>query len=166
MREPVHGGHILNLHQIFRSVVHLGGYEKVCSDKKWKVVIEPYDFPATATNSSYVVKNIYQKYLYPYEAVVLRKEPIEKFIAMRKAEEALDQQSGSAAPRRSRMNTGSQGATPAINQAAAMAHQNGTPAPNASALPSRQFAPAMFRSAHNPDEDGKDGRGIDFLSQV
>lgn len=122
-------------------------------------MIEPYNFPATATNSSYVVKSIYQKYLYPYESVVLRKEPIEKFIALRKAEEALDQQSGSAVSRRSRMNTGSQGATPAAHPTATMAQQNGTPAPNAFAQPPRQFVPAAAfqRSAPNPDEDGKDG---------
>lgn len=48
-------------------VIENGGCEKICLEKSWKKICEPFNFPATCTNSAYVMKNVYIKFLEAYE---------------------------------------------------------------------------------------------------
>ncbi|TPX66839.1 hypothetical protein SpCBS45565_g04167 [Spizellomyces sp. 'palustris'] len=75
-REPVLGGKRLDLYRIYRWVVEAGGYEQVTAARGWKKVTDPFNLPATCTNAAYVVKNLYQKYLYNWEQVHMFGKPI------------------------------------------------------------------------------------------
>ena len=48
-------------------VVSNGGCEKICAEKAWKKICEPFNFPQTCTNSAYVMKNVYIRFLEAYE---------------------------------------------------------------------------------------------------
>lgn len=54
---------------MYKSVLEAGGYEKVSQERKWKQITTPFNLSATCTNAAYVVKQLYQKYLYKYEMV-------------------------------------------------------------------------------------------------
>src|SRR5205809_844758 len=58
-REPVLSSKKLDLYKIYRMVIANGGCEKICSEKAWKKICEPFSFPQTCTNSAYVMKNVY-----------------------------------------------------------------------------------------------------------
>jgi hypothetical protein len=66
-KEPVLGSKKLDLYKIYQMVVTEGGCEKICAEKSWKKICEPFNFPQTCTNSAFVMKNIYIKFLEPYE---------------------------------------------------------------------------------------------------
>ncbi|CAO3691731.1 unnamed protein product [Rhizopus microsporus] len=66
--EPVLGGKKLNLLRIYKTVMEAGGYEKVTLNCGWKQVGDPFNFPSTCTNSAYILKAVYTKYL-----VIMRK---------------------------------------------------------------------------------------------
>ncbi|KAJ1341825.1 hypothetical protein BSLG_003598 [Batrachochytrium salamandrivorans] len=66
-REPVLGGKNLDLLKIYKMVIEAGGYELVTHERGWKKIGIPFDLPTTCTNSAFVFKQIYQKYLYCYE---------------------------------------------------------------------------------------------------
>ncbi|CAO3639456.1 unnamed protein product [Cunninghamella echinulata] len=65
--EQVLGGKRLNLLVIYNSVIEAGGYEKVTNNCGWKQIGEPFRFPPTCTNSAYVLKAVYTKYLLGWE---------------------------------------------------------------------------------------------------
>ncbi|CAG8452200.1 8073_t:CDS:2 [Acaulospora morrowiae] len=66
-KEPVLGSKKLDLYRIYNMVIENGGCEKICLEKSWKKICEPFNFPATCTNSAYVMKNVYIKFLEAYE---------------------------------------------------------------------------------------------------
>ncbi|RHZ47149.1 hypothetical protein Glove_590g40 [Diversispora epigaea] len=66
-KEPVLGSKKLDLYRIYKMVIENGGCEKICLEKSWKKICEPFNFPATCTNSAYVMKNVYIKFLEAYE---------------------------------------------------------------------------------------------------
>ncbi|CAG8682552.1 15901_t:CDS:2 [Funneliformis caledonium] len=66
-KEPVLGSKKLDLYKIYRMVIANGGCEKICSEKAWKKICEPFNFPHTCTNSAYVMKNVYIRFLEAYE---------------------------------------------------------------------------------------------------
>ncbi|RIA93076.1 hypothetical protein C1645_763405 [Glomus cerebriforme] len=66
-REPVLGSKKLDLYKIYRMVIAHGGCEKICAEKAWKKICEPFNFPHTCTNSAYVMKNVYIRFLEAYE---------------------------------------------------------------------------------------------------
>ncbi|PKY43897.1 hypothetical protein RhiirA4_341432 [Rhizophagus irregularis] len=66
-REPVLGSKKLDLYKIYRMVIANGGCEKICAEKAWKKICEPFNFPQTCTNSAYVMKNVYIRFLEAYE---------------------------------------------------------------------------------------------------
>ncbi|KAJ3008751.1 Chromatin structure-remodeling complex protein rsc9 [Thoreauomyces humboldtii] len=66
-KEPIMGGKRLDLHVIYTRVLEAGGYEAVTSARGWKRITDPFNLPTTCTNSAFIVKQLYQKYLYNYE---------------------------------------------------------------------------------------------------
>ncbi|KAJ3145438.1 Chromatin structure-remodeling complex protein rsc9 [Geranomyces variabilis] len=77
VRDPVLGGKRLDLYKIYRWVTEAGGYEQVTSARGWKKIMDPFNLPATCTNSAYIAKQLYQKYLYNYEQFKVHGKPIE-----------------------------------------------------------------------------------------
>ncbi|KAJ3174937.1 Chromatin structure-remodeling complex protein rsc9 [Geranomyces variabilis] len=76
-RDPVLGGKRLDLYKIYQWVTEAGGYEQVTSARGWKKIMDPFNLPATCTNSAYVAKQLYQKYLYNYEQFKVHNKPID-----------------------------------------------------------------------------------------
>ncbi|CAJ0747774.1 21586_t:CDS:2 [Entrophospora sp. SA101] len=66
-KEPVLGSKKLDLYKIYQMVIAEGGCERICAEKSWKKICEPFNFPQTCTNSAFVMKNIYIRFLEPYE---------------------------------------------------------------------------------------------------
>ncbi|CAN8270138.1 unnamed protein product [Cochlearia groenlandica] len=69
LRFPAVGGSTLDLHRLFIEVTSRGGIDRVIEDRKWKEVKDVFNFPATMTNSSFVLRKYYLKYLYQLEQV-------------------------------------------------------------------------------------------------
>ncbi|CAO3659437.1 unnamed protein product [Umbelopsis ramanniana] len=65
--EPVLGGKKLDLLKIWQRVQEAGGFEQVTQSRTWKQVGDPFNFPVTCTNSAYVLKAVYIKYMLGYE---------------------------------------------------------------------------------------------------
>ncbi|KAJ3160437.1 Chromatin structure-remodeling complex protein rsc9 [Geranomyces michiganensis] len=76
-RDPVLGGKRLDLYKIYQWVTEAGGYEQVTSARGWKKIMDLFDLPPTCTNSAYVAKQLYQKYLYNYEQFKIHHKPID-----------------------------------------------------------------------------------------
>ncbi|CAG8568141.1 2618_t:CDS:2 [Ambispora gerdemannii] len=66
-REPVLGSKKLDLYRIYKMVCEAGGCQKVSEERGWKKITLPFNFPVTCTNSAYVMKNLYIKFLEGYE---------------------------------------------------------------------------------------------------
>ncbi|KAF4349103.1 hypothetical protein CsatB_013221 [Cannabis sativa] len=66
---PTVGGKALDLHLLFVEVTSRGGLEKVITDRKWKEVVLAFNFPATITSASYVLRKYYISLLYHFEQV-------------------------------------------------------------------------------------------------
>nr|CAG8439935.1 12608_t:CDS:2 [Entrophospora candida] len=66
-KEPVLGSKKLDLYKIYQMVIAEGGCERICAEKSWKKICERFNFPQTCTNSAFVMKNIYIRFLEPYE---------------------------------------------------------------------------------------------------
>ncbi|KAJ3300363.1 hypothetical protein HK104_001326 [Borealophlyctis nickersoniae] len=79
-KEPVLGGKKLDLFRIYKWVQEAGGYEKVTQERGWKKVTTPFDLPPTCTNSAYVVKQLYQRYLYNWEQVHVHGKPLSMLV--------------------------------------------------------------------------------------
>ncbi|KAL5542609.1 hypothetical protein UlMin_010319 [Ulmus minor] len=66
---PIIGGRELDLHRLFLEVTTRGGIDKILREKKWKQVTSVFNFPATATNATYVLRKYYNLLLYHYEQI-------------------------------------------------------------------------------------------------
>ena len=65
---PVIGGTELNLHLLHTIVSRLGGYERVCADRRWmEVTAEMSIHSATAQHVSGALKKHYQQLLLPFD---------------------------------------------------------------------------------------------------
>ena len=65
---PVIGGTELNLHLLHTLVSRLGGYERVCKDRRWmEVTAEMSIHSATAQHVSGALKKHYQQLLLPFD---------------------------------------------------------------------------------------------------
>ncbi|KAI9485941.1 MAG: hypothetical protein EXX96DRAFT_547084 [Benjaminiella poitrasii] len=73
--EPILGGKKLDLLRIYKTVLEAGGYEQVTVNRGWKQVGDPFNFPATCTNSAYILKAVYTKYLLGWEEETYWKRP-------------------------------------------------------------------------------------------
>ncbi|KAI7900019.1 uncharacterized protein BX663DRAFT_519331 [Cokeromyces recurvatus] len=73
--EPILGGKKLDLLRIYKTVLEAGGYEQVTINRGWKQVGDPFNFPATCTNSAYILKAVYTKYLLGWEEETYWKRP-------------------------------------------------------------------------------------------
>lgn len=62
----------VDLHTLYRSVTALGGVESVINRKMFVVACEPFNFPPSFTNKSFVIKKLYFTALYHYEQVYFR----------------------------------------------------------------------------------------------
>ncbi|KAG1656886.1 hypothetical protein FOA52_000679 [Chlamydomonas sp. UWO 241] len=73
VRIPKINGIEVDLHLLYHRVTELGGLEPVCKHKQWVIVCEPFNFPASFTNKSYVIKKLYCGALHHYEQVYFHK---------------------------------------------------------------------------------------------
>ena len=63
----------MDLHTLYRSVTDLGGVDSVINKKQFVIACEPFNFPPSFTNKSYVIKKLYFNALYHYEQVYFRR---------------------------------------------------------------------------------------------
>ena len=68
---PKIAGQEIDLHKLYREVTRLGGLESVIARKLFVSVCEPFNFPASFTNKSFVVRKLYCNVLHHYEQVGL-----------------------------------------------------------------------------------------------
>ncbi|PNY02075.1 AT-rich interactive domain-containing protein 3-like, partial [Trifolium pratense] len=66
-KPPKFYGETLNCLKLWRSVIRLGGYEKVTSCKLWRQVGESFKPPKTCTTVSWTFRGFYEKALLDYE---------------------------------------------------------------------------------------------------
>ncbi|KAG2255048.1 hypothetical protein Bca52824_074342 [Brassica carinata] len=66
---PIIGGKDLDLHKLFIEVTSRGGIIKIIHERRWKEVTSKFDFPATATNASFVMRKYYFSLLNNYEQI-------------------------------------------------------------------------------------------------
>ncbi|CAO2822489.1 unnamed protein product [Amaranthus hypochondriacus] len=66
---PIIGGQDLDLHKLFVEVTSRGGIDKILIEKRWKDVTSAFNFPATATNASFVLRKHYHTLLQEYERI-------------------------------------------------------------------------------------------------
>ena len=81
--DQILGGLKLDYYLIYNAVTSLGGYflliysyEKTTADKQWKTVSNLFNFPATCTNSSAVIKQVYFRYLLALENHLVWGKPL------------------------------------------------------------------------------------------
>ncbi|KAL1204888.1 High mobility group B protein 10 [Cardamine amara subsp. amara] len=72
---PTVGGKTLDLHLLFIEVTSRGGVDRVVTERKWKDVMVPFDFPATITNGSYILRKWYVKFLSEMEQLYYHGQP-------------------------------------------------------------------------------------------
>lgn len=70
---PKISGIEVDLHTLYRSVTDLGGVESVINKKQFVVACQPFNFPPSFTNKSFVIKKLYFNALYHYEQVYFRR---------------------------------------------------------------------------------------------
>ncbi|KAF9673038.1 hypothetical protein SADUNF_Sadunf11G0107400 [Salix dunnii] len=66
-KPPKFYGDLLNCLKLWRSVMRLGGYDKVTSCKLWRQVGESFNPPKTCTTVSWTFRGFYEKVLLDYE---------------------------------------------------------------------------------------------------
>ncbi|KAK1416522.1 hypothetical protein QVD17_32313 [Tagetes erecta] len=66
-KPPKFYGHPLNCLKLWRSVVKLGGYDRVTGSKLWRQVGESFHPPKTCTTVSWTFRQFYEKALLEYE---------------------------------------------------------------------------------------------------
>nr|XP_043634136.1 high mobility group B protein 15-like [Erigeron canadensis] len=66
---PIVGGRDLDLHRLFVEVTSRGGIKKVLEEKKWRDVTNCFDFPASATNASFILRKYYMSLIHHFEEV-------------------------------------------------------------------------------------------------
>ncbi|KAI8097525.1 uncharacterized protein BX664DRAFT_276310 [Halteromyces radiatus] len=65
--EPILGKKRLDLLKLYKIVLGFGGFEKVTQGRAWKQVGNQFKFPATCTNSAYILKGLYIRNLLGWE---------------------------------------------------------------------------------------------------
>ncbi|XP_019620790.1 PREDICTED: AT-rich interactive domain-containing protein 2-like [Branchiostoma belcheri] len=68
-RFPYVGGRELDLHHLYNKVTSLGGFQKVSEKERWGELTEHFHFPRGCTHAPYALKQLYLRYLEPYERV-------------------------------------------------------------------------------------------------
>ncbi|XP_078584184.1 AT-rich interactive domain-containing protein 2-like isoform X3 [Branchiostoma floridae x Branchiostoma japonicum] len=68
-RFPYVGGRELDLHHLYNKVTSLGGFQKVSEKERWGELTEHFNFPRGCTHAPYALKQLYYRYLEPYERV-------------------------------------------------------------------------------------------------
>ncbi|XP_076935577.1 AT-rich interactive domain-containing protein 3-like [Bidens hawaiensis] len=66
-KPPKFYGHTLNCLKLWRSVIRLGGYDRVTSCKLWRQIGESFNPPKTCTTVSWTFRCFYEKILLEYE---------------------------------------------------------------------------------------------------
>ncbi|ORY06809.1 hypothetical protein K493DRAFT_332956 [Basidiobolus meristosporus CBS 931.73] len=107
-REPVLGSRKLDLLEIYKSVVARGGYDKVTAEKGWRNLTIPLNLPPTCTNSAYMMKSVYTKYLEAYEKEVYWGQPIPSPQISSRAHTPRERTPSSPAPSKNHHRPGSQ----------------------------------------------------------
>ncbi|ESP04652.1 hypothetical protein LOTGIDRAFT_237297 [Lottia gigantea] len=76
---PNIGGREIDLHRLYRRVVELGGWRKVCNELKWDELQAEFGIPAACSNGDQGLKVIYVRFLYLYEKLnFLGEDPDQK----------------------------------------------------------------------------------------
>ncbi|KAI8374491.1 uncharacterized protein BYT42DRAFT_615650 [Radiomyces spectabilis] len=65
--EPILGGKKLDLLLLYKTVMDAGGFDQVTKSRSWKQVGDIFRFPATCTNSAYILKGLYIRNLLGWE---------------------------------------------------------------------------------------------------
>ncbi|KAI8090156.1 uncharacterized protein B0P05DRAFT_529586 [Gilbertella persicaria] len=65
--EPVLGGKKIDLFKLYKDVVAAGGFDQVTKKRSWKQIGAVFEFPATCTNSAYILKGLYIRNLLGWE---------------------------------------------------------------------------------------------------
>lgn len=69
MQVPKVGGQEVDLHRLYIEVTNNGGLHNVITHKRWVMVCEPFKFPSSFTNKSFVIRKLYVNILHHYEQV-------------------------------------------------------------------------------------------------
>ncbi|XP_050393095.1 AT-rich interactive domain-containing protein 2 isoform X1 [Patella vulgata] len=76
---PKLGGREVDLHRLYRRVVELGGWRKVCNELQWEDLQTEFQIPASCSNGEQALKYIYVRFLYLYEKLnFLGEDPDQK----------------------------------------------------------------------------------------
>ncbi|KAH0710896.1 hypothetical protein KY284_012323 [Solanum tuberosum] len=67
LKLPKFYGHSLNCLKLWRSMIKLGGYDRVTGLKLWRQVGDSFNPPKTCTTVSWTFRGFYEKLLLPYE---------------------------------------------------------------------------------------------------
>ncbi|KAL0137490.1 hypothetical protein V8B55DRAFT_1528739 [Mucor lusitanicus] len=67
LSEPVLGGKKIDLYKLYQEVVTAGGFDQVTKKRSWKQIGAVFEFPATCTNSAYILKGLYIRNLLGWE---------------------------------------------------------------------------------------------------
>ncbi len=74
LQVPKIGGAEIDLHRLYCEVTKYGGVEQVIARKMFVTVCEPFNFPASFTNKSFVMRKLYNNMLHHYEQVRRRQD--------------------------------------------------------------------------------------------
>ena len=67
VKVPRVNGVEVDLHLLYKEVTKLGGLQPVITRKQWVLVCDPFNFPQSFTNRSFVIKKLYITALHHYE---------------------------------------------------------------------------------------------------
>lgn len=67
VKVPRVNGVEVDLHLLYKEVTSLGGLQPVIARKQWVLVCDPFNFPQSFTNRSFVIKKLYITALHHYE---------------------------------------------------------------------------------------------------
>ncbi|KAI9480336.1 MAG: hypothetical protein EXX96DRAFT_617314 [Benjaminiella poitrasii] len=67
LAEPVLGGKKVDLFKLYKEVIAAGGFDQVTKKRSWKQIGAIFEFPATCTNSAYILKGLYIRNLLGWE---------------------------------------------------------------------------------------------------
>eukprot|EP00798_Chlamydomonas_sp_ICE-L_P028804 gene28804-31993_t len=75
LKIPKIGGQEVDLHLLYKEVTKLGGVDSVIARKQWVIICEPFNFPESFTNKSFVIKKLYVNALHHCQQWVIICEP-------------------------------------------------------------------------------------------
>lgn len=71
IKVPIIGGGPLNMFELQREVLFLGGLQNVVEKRAFRIVAQQLELPSTCTSAAYVLKGTYERFLYHYEQLLV-----------------------------------------------------------------------------------------------